>query len=141
VATIPGRLENTKAEIAETLQDLAAAVNAGNLERYCELWHPDARVFAPNAPAAIGRHNVLFQAKERFQDWDHDLVLRCDEIHVTDAWAFASGRLTLLSVSRRDGRAEPLSGTFLVVLANSRCNGWLIYRGCYNSATPLAGSR
>jgi len=127
--------------IEQTLQSLAQAVSAGNFEGWQDLWHPNARVFAPNTPAAIGRINLLYGAEAWFQEWGHDMVIHCDEVQAAGKWAFASGSLTLRSVSRREEKTHLLSGQFLAVLTDRGDGRWLMYRYCYNSSVPLASER
>ena len=134
-----------KVEAAEAagqvLQCMAQAVSAGDFAKWQTVWHPDACEFAPNAPAAVGRSNVLYGAERWFTEWTHDMAIRCDEVHVAGSWAFASGSLTLRSVSRREEKARILAGRFLAVLTDHGDGRWLIYRYCYTSSVPLAGDR
>ena len=127
--------------VDETLQRMAEAVRAGDFQRWRELWHPDAQVLAPNTPAAIGRANILRGRQRWFEQWTHDMRIRCDEIQVAGRWAFASGGLTLRSVSLGEEKAELLVGGFLAVLSRNDAGRWLLYRFCYNSGVPLAGDR
>lgn len=127
--------------IEQTLQCMARAVSSGDFEKWRDLWHPAARVFAPNTPAAVGRANLLYGAEAWFKEWTHEMAICCDEVQVEGSWAFASGRLTLRSVSRREEKRDLLAGQFLAVLADRGDGRWLMYRYCYNSSVPLAGDR
>ena len=133
--------EPTEADkaIEQILQSMARAVSTGDFEKWGSLWHPNAREFAPNTPAAVGRANLLYGAKAWFEQWTHDMAIRCNEVHVAGSWAFASGNLTLRSVSRLEEKAHLLAGQFLAVLTDHGDGRWLIYRFCYNSSVPLAG--
>lgn len=123
------------------LQSMARAVSTGDLETWRSLWHPKGREFAPNAPPAVGQNNLLYRAKAWFEEWAHDMAIRCEEVHVAGNWAFASGSLTLRSISRREKEVHLLTGQFLAVLTDFGDGRWLIYRYCYNSCIPLAGER
>jgi ketosteroid isomerase-like protein len=125
--------------IEQMLQYMARTVSTGDFEKWRDLWHPNAREFAPNTPAAVGRANLLYGAKAWFEEWIHDMAISCDEVHVAGSWAFASGRLTLRSVSRREEKTHLLAGQFLAVLTEHEDGRWLMYRYCYNSSVPLAG--
>jgi ketosteroid isomerase-like protein len=133
--------ENTEnvGVVDQTLQAMAKAVSTGDLEKWRSLWHPEAQEFAPNTPAVVGLSNLLYKAKGWFELWTHDMVIRCEEIRVTEEWAFASGGLTLRSVSRREEKTHLLTGRFLAILIDDGRGRWLIYRFCYNSSVPLAG--
>lgn len=125
--------------IRQTLQRMAQATSTDDLEKWRDLWHPDAREFAPNTPVVVGRNNLLYRAKVWFEQWSNDMVIRCDEVHVAGSWAFTSGGLTLRSVSRQGEKTNLLAGQFLAVLIDHGDGRWLIYRFCYNSSVPLAG--
>jgi ketosteroid isomerase-like protein len=127
--------------VEQTLLSMARAVSTGDFETWRSFWHPNAREFAPNTPPAVGRTNLLYRAEAWFEEWAHDMVIHCDEVHVAGSWAFASGSLTLRSVSRREKQAQLLAGQFLAVLTEQRDGRWLMYRYCYNSCVPLAGER
>jgi ketosteroid isomerase-like protein len=124
--------------VERTLQSMARAVSTGNIETWSRLWHPDARQFAPNTPAVCGRYELVGAVKGWFEQWNHDMVIRPAEVQLAGNWAFASGTLTLRSVSRRVEKTELLTGQFLAVLAAGG-ERWLLYRFCYNSSVPLAG--
>jgi ketosteroid isomerase-like protein len=133
--------ENRRAAgaVEQTLQRLAQTVSTGDLEKWRKLWHLEAREFAPNTPAVVGLPNLLYAARGWFEQWRHDMVIRCEEIRVTEGWAFASGGLTLRSVSRREEKTQLLTGRFLAILIDNGLGRWLIYRFCYTSSVPLAG--
>jgi ketosteroid isomerase-like protein len=139
--TMRGQPVEAAEGVRQTLQSMARAVSAGDFEAWRGLWHRTAREFAPNAPAALGRASILYGAQAWFEKWAHDMTIRCDEVHVAGSWAFASGGLTLRSVSRREEKADLLAGRFLAVLTRRRDGRWLMYRYCYNSSVPLAGDR
>jgi ketosteroid isomerase-like protein len=123
--------------IRQTLAGIAQAISTGDFETWGSFWHPDAREFAPNTPAAVGRVSLLYRAKAWFREWIHDMAIRCDEVHVAGDWAFASGGLSLRSVARRGEKAHLLSGNFLAVLTDHGNGRWLMYRFCYTSSIPL----
>jgi ketosteroid isomerase-like protein len=125
--------------VERTLQCMASAVSSGDFERWRELWHPGARELAPNTPVTIGPANLLFGAEAWFEQWDHDMSICCHEVQVVRSWAFASGRLTLRTVSRWEEKTRLLAGQFLAVLIDRGDGHWLMYRYCYNSSVPLAG--
>jgi len=136
-----GQEVEARRAIEQTLHCMAQAVSTNDFERWRGLWHSDAREFAPNTPAAVGRTNILYGAQTWFEEWTHDMRIRCDEVHVAGSWAFASGGLTLRSVSRREKKADLLAGRFLAVLTDLGDGRWLLFRYCYNSSVPLAGDR
>jgi ketosteroid isomerase-like protein len=125
--------------VERTLQCMASAVSSSDFERWRDLWHPGAREFAPNSPVAVGRANLLYGAEAWFEQWDHDMSICCHEVQVAGNWAFASGRLTLRSVSRREEKTRLLAGQFLAVLIDRGDGHRLMYRYCYNSSS--AGRR
>ena len=127
--------------IEETLQSMARAVTRGDFQSWRELWHPRATELAPNRPAAAGLANILYGAKEWLEGWAHDMTVCCHEVQVAGRWAFASGELTLRSVSRSEERVDLLVGRFLAVLVEQEEGRWLMYRYCYTSSVPLAGDR
>jgi len=127
--------------VEQTLLSLARAVSTGDFETWRKLWHPNAREFAPNAPPAVDRTDILYRAEAWFEQWTHDMAIRCDEVQVAGRWAFSSGGLTLRSVSRRGEQVHLLAGQFLAVLIDPGDGRWLMYRYCYNSCVPLAEER
>lgn len=127
--------------VGQTLLSMARAVSAGDYEAWQTLWHPEAREFAPNTPAAVGRADILYRARSWFAEWTHDMTIRGEEVQVAGSWAFASGGLTLRSVHRREKEARLLAGQFLAVLTDGGDGRWLLYRYSYNSCVPLAGER
>jgi ketosteroid isomerase-like protein len=141
ILKLQGESVEAREVVEQTLLSMARAVSAGDFNTWRSLWHPDAREFAPNTPPAIGRPNLLYRAERWFQEWAHDMAIHCEEVQVAGSWAFASGSLTLRSVSRREKKAHLLAGQFLAVLTDLRDGRWLLYRYCYNSCVPLAGER
>jgi ketosteroid isomerase-like protein len=127
--------------VEQTLLEMAQAVSAGDYEGWCRLWHRDARKFAPNAPAVSGRANLLYCARSWLRDWSHNMNVECDEVQIADQWAFASGSLTLRSVSVAGEDARFLSAKFLAVLVRERQGPWQIFRYSYNSDVPLPAER
>lgn len=133
------KTKETALAAERTLQGMARAVSAGDIEMWRDLWHGDAQQFAPNTPAIVGRSNLADMARGWFERWALDMVIRSAEVRVAGDWAFASGTLTLRSVSRREEKTELLTGQFLAVLVAGDGGRWLLYRFCYNSSVPLAG--
>ena len=124
--------------IRKLMGEMEDAMNRGAIEVCRDIWHPEGRELAPNAPVMNGRDSVLFDLDKRLQRWSLDTEIRCEEIRVAGSPAFASGTLTIRSVPRAGGEVQFLDGKFLAVLLRDRHKHWRLYRYCYNSSVPMA---
>jgi ketosteroid isomerase-like protein len=123
--------------VGELMEDMVDAMNRGAIDVCRNIWHPDGRELAPNAPVMRGRQSVLYDIDKRLQKWSQDMELRCEEIHVSGSWAFTTGPLTIRSVPRAGGDVQFLDGKFLAILRRERGMRWRLYRYCYNSSVPV----
>jgi len=119
----------------------AAAVTAGDLDRWVQTFAEDAIVLPPDQPLVTGRAAIRDWAKQSFFDpFKMQLGFSFAEVVVAGDWAFAHGPYTL-GLTPKDGRpAVQGKGKFVNVFRRGP-NGWRYARVMWNSDAPPGGAR
>lgn len=117
----------------------AAAVDAGDLDRWVETFAEDAIVLPPDQPLVTGRAAIREWVKQSFFDpFKMQLSFSFADVVVAGDWAFTHGPYTL-RLTPKDGRpAVEGKGKFVNVFRR-RPNGWRYARVIWNSDSPPGG--
>lgn len=123
--------------IYELWQEMAAAVNERDLERWLALWTEDAVQLPPSTLRQMGKRDIqrgmgcLF---DRFHVGK--MVIQTEEIRVLGDWAFSHGAFAFEKTPIHGGEPHHYTGKFLDVLQKQSDGTWKIAVDCFNYDAP-----
>ncbi len=140
-STISCQKQDTEADIAtikEMLNQYGVTVNAGDFDSWISLWADDGTRMPPNAPARIGKAQIIEEMKPLFDQMTFDLTITSIE----DARVYGDLGLThcnyILAVTPKAGGetivADP-DGKALTLFERQTDGSWKIVYDCFNSNT------
>jgi len=123
--------------IYELWNEYAAAINAGDLGRWMNLWTDDGIQMAPEAPPRIGKEQI----REAMQpDFDHsdmrNMIIHIDEVRILGIWAYSHGTNVLDITHQEVGETTSFIGKFLDILVKQSNGSWKIAIDCHNYNQP-----
>jgi ketosteroid isomerase-like protein len=123
-----------RAEIAELVARYSSAFQAGDWTAWTDLWTTDAVYQIPEAPALVGRAEILADAQTSQGSAEVDITLTDSDGSGQWAW----GRAKWVSARpATEGRAVMrMEGSILWVFEKQPDGAWLIDSECYNLDAP-----
>ena len=116
-----------------------AALNVRDATNWAGLFTEDAVQMPPNAPANVGRNNILSWSAGLLQAFRVKFALSVSELQVTGDRAFESGSYTITLTPDSNGTAIEDVGKYLTVYQRLPKGGWAVARDIWNSNQPLPG--
>lgn len=135
-------------EMAQTLSDeeairsiytqYSAAVNAGDPERWINLWDEDGRQMFPDAPMRIGKDAIEAAMIPAFEAIDFQkFVINPDGVVVLGEQGYSHGTYSYVMTPMGGGETTPFSGKFLTIFKQQSDGSWKILLDCFNSNGPV----
>jgi uncharacterized protein (TIGR02246 family) len=126
------------AKVYQLWNEVAAAMNAGDMERWLALWLDDGTQMPPDAPRRVGKVEIQRGMRSRFELFDtHGLTMNTEEVRILGDLAYAHGTYEFELVPKRGGQAKRYCGSFLDILEKQIDGSWKIAIDCHNYAVPL----
>ena len=128
------RMKNINMKLLyEMWNEYAAAINAGDLDRWMNLWTDDGIQMAPYAPSRIGREQIQEAMKPEFDRCDiHNMLIHIEEVRGLGIWAYSYGTFMLDVSPQGGGQTTILRGKFLDILVKQADGSWKIAIDCHN---------
>lgn len=123
-----------EADIRALIEEVEAANNAGDVERWVGLFAEDAVYMPPNAPAVTTRDGLVEAAQAGFR---HDAAIDIEpvEIEVHGDWAFARTAVTGTVTLQESRDVVPIDVKQIVIYRKGDDGRWKIARLIGNSNT------
>jgi len=129
-----GLLDADRAAIDELAASYQAAVRAGDLDAWVELWTTDAVYQIPEAPTLVGRDQI--RADMELYPTPTEMNLTINESDGSGNWAWARGNWDFFAAATEDMAETKLTGSVLFVFEKQQDGTWLIDTECYNLDAP-----
>ena len=123
-------------EITALLQEYAAAVFAGDVERLIDLYADDAIDIVPNAPPVIGKDAIRARFQAGIERATSEGVVSADEVHVSGNLAFLLATYDETGTPRTGGEPTRRYGKWIIVLQRQTDGSWKWWREMWNVYTP-----
>jgi uncharacterized protein (TIGR02246 family) len=125
------------AQVYELCNEVAAAANEGDLERWISLWTDDSMHMPPGAPRRVGKEQIRREMQllvARFHI--RNMTIQPEEVRILGDRAYFHGTLQFEVAPRQGGEAKRHSGKFLAILEKQVDGSWKIAIDCHNYDTP-----
>jgi len=129
-----GLSDADRAAIDELAASYRAAVRAGDWTAWTELWTTDGVFQILEAPAIVGREEILAKYQTFRVPTEMDLTI--SDVDGSGKWAWARGTWFFLAPATEEMPEIRMVGSFLWVLEKQSDGNWLIDTECENLDTP-----
>jgi uncharacterized protein (TIGR02246 family) len=131
------KMASDVAQVYKVWDEYAAAVHAGDLERWMDLWIDDAIQMPPDVPRRIGKDAIREGMKPGFESFDmSNMVIQTEEVKILGDRAYSHGTYTFDMMPKGGGESMSLSGKFLDILEKQPNGSWKIAVDCHNYNEP-----
>ena len=141
--SLEGRDMQERLQVADVAQvyhlwnEYAAALNAGDMERWLALWAEDGLQMPPDAPRRAGKAEIRSGMASQFGHFDTGGVnIQPEEVRIVGDQAFAHGTYEFKQMPRKGGDSKRYSGSFLSMMAKQLDGSWQITIDCRNYDQP-----
>lgn len=126
------------ASAAEAIwKEYTESLNAGDLERWLDLWTEDGIQMPPDEPAIAGLDSIRARNEAVLDKFTIDMGVTNEEVETAGDWAYARGTYTARLMPKDGGRPISIDGKYLTILARQPDGSWRIHRDISNSnGTP-----
>lgn len=125
------------AQVYELWNEVAAAANAGDLERWIALWVDDGIRIPPGAPRCLGKAEIRREMQPLFDLFDTSkMIIQPEEVRILGDWAYSHGTYEFEMAPKEGGKTKNFSGKFLAILEKQVDGSWKIAIDCHNCNTP-----
>ena len=119
--------------IYELWNEYAAAINAGDLERWMSLWLDDGIQMAPNEPTHVGLDQIRTAVQPTFDlFFMTNAVFNTEEVRILGNWAYSYGAYTFEKIPKQGGKTTSSRCKFLDILVKLADGSWKIAIDCHN---------
>lgn len=133
--------QNDADAVRQTLNQYAAACNAGDFEGWLALWAEEGVQMPPGAPTRVGREQIREGMQQAFEAMDLALDLHAiEDVHVAGDRALTRCTYSLKLTPKAGGDAIDAMprGKALTLYARQADGSWRIVYDCFNSSLPPA---
>jgi uncharacterized protein (TIGR02246 family) len=114
-----------------------AALKAGDLVRWINLFSEDVIFMPPNAPILDGREAVQQWGQPFFEQFNMDEAISFDEIEVSDNWAFGRTTYTFKAMPKAGGEEIVENGKYIHIFKKLADGTWICTHCMWSSNDPL----
>lgn len=130
--------ESTNVDLINKLwRRFAAAITAGDLDRWLDLWAEDGKQMPPGAPARIGQDEIREGTRPMSELFDTQMTISPDEVRILGDYAFSHGIFEYAMTPKEGGETVRRQGKFLTILARQSDGSWKIAIDCFNNNAPV----
>lgn len=126
------------AQIYKLWNEYAAAVTAGDMERWLSLWIDNGIQMPPDAPRRAGKETIRAEMRQRFDLFDWRMAIHPDQVQVLGDQAYSYGVYEFVMMPREGGDTSEGTGNFLTILQRQIDGSWKIAIDCFNYNAPIA---
>jgi uncharacterized protein (TIGR02246 family) len=125
------------AQVYRLWNEYAAAMNAGDMERWIALWVEDGIQMPPDAPRRVGKAEIRREMQPLFDLLDTSkMIIHTEEVRILGDRAYAHGSYEFEMSPTGGGETKGYSGKFLDVLEKQVDGSWKIAIDCHNYDMP-----
>jgi uncharacterized protein (TIGR02246 family) len=125
------------AQVYELWNEIAAAANEGDLDRWIAFWIDDGIQMPPGAPRRVGKAQIRKGMQSLFDRFDTvKMLIQPEEVRIMGDRAYSHGSYELEMAPKAGGEPQRYSGKFLDVLEKQVDGTWKIAIDCHNCNTP-----
>ena len=125
-----------RAKIGKLWDEFAAAMTAGDLKRWIDLWTEEGIQMPPETPRRAGRALIRSEMKPSFDLFDMQMAVYPGGIQVLGDMAFTHGLYELVMIPKEGGDKIAIKGKFLTILKKQVDGSWKIAIDCFNNDAP-----
>jgi uncharacterized protein (TIGR02246 family) len=128
------------AQVYQLWNEMAAAANEGDMERWMALWSEDGIQMPPGAPRRVGKAAIRGAMQASFERFaPRKARIRPEEIRILGDRAYAHGTYEYEMAPKEGGETKGYAGMFLSILEKQVDGSWKIAIDCRSYDTPSAG--
>jgi uncharacterized protein (TIGR02246 family) len=125
------------AQVYELWNEYAAAVNAGDFERWISLWSDEGIRMPPGAPRLVGKEQIRREMRPLFDLFDTSrMIINTEEVRILGDRAYSHGAYEFEITPKAGGETKSYSGKFLDILEKQVDGSWKIAIDCHNYNMP-----
>lgn len=130
--------ETDVALIHELWKEYAAAIKAGDMDRWLALWIPEGKQMPPGAPQRVGMEQIREGNSPLMDLFDSALDIVPDEFRIVGDHAISHGNYRYALTPKEGGETVRGEGKFLTILDRQADGSWKIAIDCFNDNAPPA---
>ena len=120
-------------QVYELLNEYAAAMSEGDLERWIALWIDDAIQMSPGGPRRAGKAEIRREMQSLFDRFAASkMVIQPEEVRILGDRAYTHGAFECRMMAEGGGKTKRCSGKFLDILEKQVDGTWKIAIDCHN---------
>jgi uncharacterized protein (TIGR02246 family) len=129
------------AKVQEVWDEYAAAVNAGDFERWIALWIDDGLRLPPPVLGSrqVGKEEIQAAMQPMFDSSDQTAIINVEDVQILGDRAYSQGTFDITVTPKEGGDTLVLGGSFLTILEKQDDGSWKIAIDCFNSSTNGQG--
>jgi uncharacterized protein (TIGR02246 family) len=129
--------EAVTAEITTLFDEYGASLEAGDADRWIQLWAEDGVQSPPGAPPNVGRDTIFSSISAAMEQFAfEDMQIEVDEVLVAGDLAIARGLYTVTYVPHNGSDPIPVDGKYTSTFQQQPDGSWKLYRDIFNSNVP-----
>jgi uncharacterized protein (TIGR02246 family) len=122
--------------INELLGEYIAAINAGDMDRWMEVWSPEGKQMPPGAPARVGLEEIREGNRPMFDLFNTEMTVYPDELRILGDHAYGHGNYDYAMTPKEGGQSISGRGKFLSILEKQKDGSWKFAIDCFNDNAP-----
>lgn len=139
-AAQPQDEQQLAAAVDSIWEEYSASLNAGDVDRWVELWTEDGVQMPPGEPYVEGKEAILARNAQAFAPFDVEMEIENLEVGSGPEWAFARGVYSAMLTPKEGGSVVPVDGKYMTILQQQPDGTWKVHRDIFNSNVPPAAA-
>lgn len=119
-------------------QEYEAAIEAGDIDRWLELWIPEGKQMPPGVPSRHGLKQIREGNLPLMELFDVEIAISPEVIQIVGDVAYSHGDYTYALTPKEGGDRVKTPGKFLTILNRQPDNSWKIAVDCFNDSVATA---
>jgi uncharacterized protein (TIGR02246 family) len=124
------------AQVYALWNEYAAALTAGDMERWIALWIDGGIQMAPGAPRRVGVEQIRASMQPQLNLYQWTMTINPEEVRVLGERAYSHGTYEFALTPKEEGEAVEGTGKFLTILEKQVDGSWKIAIDCFNYSPP-----
>lgn len=125
------------AKINELWKEYAAAMTAGDMDRWISLWIEDGIQMPPDTPQRAGKELIRAENQPSLDFFDWQIAIYPDAVRVLGDQAYSHGSYEFVITPKEGGDTLEGKGKFLTILQRQIDGSWKLAVDCFNYDAPL----
>ena len=131
--------EDVIAAVNAIWEEYEASIEAGDADRWGELWVDDGVKFPPDAPVLDGKDAIIGDMRAWLEmATANDVAISNQDVQVAGDLALSRGLFRVDAALKDGGMPMVMDGKYMSVLQRQPDGSWKLYRDIFNSNVPPA---